>query len=266
MFARVPAAAVVASLAFPTGGAAQTPYGYETGTSQYRVTQNTKTVQEMMGQKQEIPSTTFQLFTMAVTRPSKDTIVASYSIDSIYVSTPMGTAAPGLDRLKGLKVEVKVSPTGEVYSATGPTDEQVPNASIYTDAFKGFVPRTRPNLARGVTWSDTLSGKINQFGLDLDRKVISRSDVLKDTTIAGTNAWIIQRRDSTFLAGSGTGQSGPMIMEGTMVSLSHMFMTPKGSLVGGRSSDESSMRVILSANGMEIVIKTSSETKIEKAK
>lgn len=266
MFARVTALAVVASLALPSRGSAQSAFGYEPGTTQYRVTQSAKVTQEMMGQKQDMQSTSLQLFTLAVTKPSKDTIAVTYTVDSIYATTPMGGPAPFLDRMKGMKVDLLLSPTGQLYSAKGPTDEQVPNASVMTTAFSGFLPKARPNLARGTTWSDTVSGKMNQFGIELDRKVISRNEVVKDTTIGGETAWILQRSDSTAMSGAGTGQGGPMTLEGSAIGKTRFYITPKGRLVGANGTEDSKIRVVLSANGMEIVMTTNAETKVEKAK
>lgn len=259
-------ATAVLTLVLPPAAAAQ-GFEYAPGAAQYKVTQTTKAAQEMMGQKQEGQTNAMQLFTLTLTRPSKDTVLASYVIDSVYATTAMGTTQPFLDRYKGMKVEVRANPTGtNVFSVKGPTEAEVPNSGTVVLSLGGFLPRMRGTIARGATWTDTVSGKINQSGIELDRKVISRIEVLKDTTIGGASAWKLQRNDSTTLAGTGNSASGPMSMEGTVKGSSTFFMTPKGALLGASGTDNSSLRVVLAANGMEIIVTTSVETKVEKVR
>jgi hypothetical protein len=251
----------------PSSLAAAQGFEYAPGTAQYKVTQTTRVSQEMMGQKQDGQSSSLQLLTMTLTRPSKDTVLATYVIDSVHATTPMGTPAPSLDRYKGMKVEVKVAPTGSVvYSVKGPTETEVPNASSLVTALGGYLPRMRATLGRGMTWSDTVSGKLTQFGIELDRKIYSRAEVVKDTTIGGTPAWKVQRNDSTTIAGSGNSANGPMSMEGNSLGKTTFYVTSKGMLLGADGTENSKVRVVLSANGMEINLTTSAETKVEKVK
>ena len=258
-------AAAALTLVLPSVATAQ-GFEYAPGTAQYKVTQTTKVAQEMMGQKQEGQTSALQLFTMTLTRPSKDTVLATYVIDSVHATTMQGPA-PFLDRYKGMKVDVRANPTGTVvYSVKGPTEAEVPNAATLVTALSGYLPRMRATLAPGARWSDTVSGKINQFGIELDRKIVSRVEVVKDTTIGGAAAWKVQRSDSTTIAGTGNTANGPMSMEGTSKGNTTFFVTPRGMLLGAGGTENGNVRVVLSSNGMEINITTSAETKVEKVK
>jgi hypothetical protein len=266
MFVRRSLAVLSLVLALPAPSAAQ-GFEYAPGTAQFRVTQKTKISQEMMGQKQDGETSAMQLFTLTLSRPAKDTVLATYVIDSVFATTMTGTPAPFTDRYKGMKVEVKAAPTGTtVYSVKGPTDLEVPNAAPLVTALGGYLPRLRANLAKGATWMDTISGKVNQFGIELDRKVLSRVEVLKDTTIGGTSAWKVQRSDSTTIAGSGNSANGPMSMEGSSLGKTTFYVTPKGMLLAADGAENGNVRVVLSSNGMEITITTAAETKVEKVK
>lgn len=259
---------VIAALALvaPSWVAAQ-GFEYAPGTAQFRVTQKTKVSQEMMGQKTDGESNGLQLFTLTLARPAKDTVVATYVIDSIAATTAMGAPVPFTDRYKGMKVEVKTAPAGgTVYSVKGPTDTEVPNASTIITALSSYLPKMRPTLTAGTTWTDTTSGKVTQFGIEMDRKVISRVEVLRDTTISGVPAWKVQRNDSTMVTGNGVGQGGPMTMEGSSLGKTTFFVTPKGMLLAADGTEAGAVRVVLSSNGMEITITTSAETKVEKVK
>ena len=267
MIARPRLFVVALALVLPSRVAAQ-GFEYAPGNAQFRVTQKTKISQEMMGQKNDVETNAMQLFSMTLTRPSRDTVLATYVMDSVFATTPMGAPVPALERYKGMKVEVKATPTGAlVYSVKGPTEAEVQNAGPLVTAFGTYLPRMRPTLATGATWADTTAGKLNQFGIELDRKIISRAEVLKDTTVSGTMAWKVLRTDTTTIAGTGVGQGGQaMSMEGGSVGKTTFYMTPKGMLLGAEGVEAGSVRVVLSSNGMEITITTSADTKVEKVK
>lgn len=266
MFVRRSLAAVSLVLALPAPAAAQ-GFEYAPGTAQFRLTQTTKISQEMMGQKQDGETSTMQLFTMTLSRPAKDTVLATYVIDSVVATTMMGTPAPFTDRYIGMRVEVRATPTGAVvYSVKGPSDTEVPNAAPMVAALGAYLPRLRSNITKGITWTDTTTGKTNQFGIELDRKIVSRVEVLKDTTIGGSSAWKVQRNDSTTIAGSGNSANGPMSMEGGSLGQTTFYVTPKGMLLGADATENGKVRVVLSTNGMEISVTTATETRVAKVK
>jgi hypothetical protein len=271
-----PARLVLAlSLALPAaavaqGSLAQRPapgdrFEYAPGTSQYRISSKTKAAREMMGQKQEFESTNNQLLSVTVARASQDTLAVSLVLDSISASGPMGPP-PGLDRLRGVKVVAKLAPFGTVYSAVGPTDDSIPNGTQVTDEMSRFLPKIRGKLAVGSTWTDTTTGKTKQGGLDVDRKVVATYTVVGDTTVGGEKTWKVARATTTALSGSGTSQGQPMTMEGTSNGKGTLLISSKGLFIGAEGEELANIKIVLAANGVEIGVTTTANTKIEKVK
>lgn len=266
MLARSTALALSLCLAVPCAAGAQ-GFEYAPGTAKYRVVQKTKSAESMMGQKNEYETTSSQVMTVTVARAAKDTLAMTVVLDSMSSTNSTGIPMPNLERFVGMKVLAKVSPSAStVYSVAGPTEDQLPNSSALTTAMGGFLPKMGGKLAKGATWADTTSGKIRQGGIDIDRKTFSRYTVLGDTAVGGERSWKIARSDSTALSGSGTGQGGPMTMEGTSTGKGTLLVNAKGAFVGAEGDEESNIRIVLSANGMEIGVAQTANTKVEKVK
>jgi hypothetical protein len=241
-------------------------FEYAPGTAQYRITRVEKATQEMMGQKQSGENTINQTLTVTLNRPSKDTLAGALVLDSASMSSTLGPA-PSLAHLAGLKVHTRTSPNAAtVYSVEGPKEEDVAMASQLTLGMSAFLPRIRGRLAKGTTWSDTATGVVKQFGIDLNRKAISRYEVVGDTSVAGEAAWKIARTDSVTIAGNGVGQMGAMTMEGASASKGHLVVTSKGTFAGAESTEDGTVRVLISANGAEINVTTTSMTKVQRVK
>lgn len=253
-------AAVLPTLAIAQG------FEYAPGTAQYRITRVEKATQEMMGQKQSGENTVNQTLTVTLNRPSKDTLAGLLVLDSASMNSTLGPA-PSLAHLAGLKVHTRTSPNAAtVYSVEGPKEEDVAMASQLTLGMGAFLPRIRGKLAKGVTWSDTASGVVKQFGIDLTRKAVSRYEVVGDTSVAGESAWKIARTDSVTIEGNGVGQMGAMTMEGASSATGHLVVTNKGTFAGAESSEDGTVRVLISANGAEINVTTTSTTKVQRVK
>ena len=252
--------------ALPALAAAQ-GFEYAPGTSQYRIAQVSKVTQEMMGQKQSGETTVNQLLTVTLSRAAKDTVAGVLVLDSISTGNNMGMPAPSLAQLLGLKVNTRMSPSGAVvYSVVGPKEEDVPSASQLTAGMGAFLPKIRGKLAKGSTWVDTTKGVVKQFGIDLNRTVVSTYAVAGDTTVGGEAAWKVNRADSITVEGSGVGQGGAMTLEGNSATKGHVVMSSKGAFLGAESGEEGSVRVVISANGAEISVTTSSTTKVQRVK
>ena len=241
------------------------PFEYAASTGQYRITTKTKGSQEAMGQKTDFESTNSQLLSVTVTRPSKDTATVTIVIDSVTAVGPM--AAPGFERLRGAKVTAVTSPTGIVYTTSGPAEGTVPNASQVTDDLGRFLPRIRQNvLSAGASWMDTTSGKVKQAGVDVERKTIAKYTVLGDTVVGATKTWKIARETSSSLTGSGAMQGQPITLQGTSTGHGTILVNPNGVFAGSESADQANVKIVLTANGVEIGVTTTANTKVEKVK
>lgn len=262
MFARTSLVAVAIVVLSAAAGAQG--FEYAPGSSQYRITQVTKIVQEAMGQKQEFESSSNQLVSITLARPSKDTIVLSGVLDSLTQTSPMGPT-PGLEKLIGVKADAKLSPTGSLYSVFT-KDSAIAGATEIAAGLGRFLPKIRGKLVKGATWTDTTTGKIKQGGLDVDRQTISKYAVAGDTTVAGEKSWKLLRDDSTSMSGSGMAQGQAMTMEGTAVGKGALFVSQKGTFVHAEGGEQSNVKLVLSANGLEINVVSNAKTKVEKVK
>jgi hypothetical protein len=265
MFARMSALALATLFVVPTVGLAQ-GFEYAPGKAQYRLTSSTKGAQEAMGQKQEFESTNSQLLSVSLARQARDTVALTVVIDSITAVGPMGMVPPGLDKLIGMSVSAKLSPFGAVYSTEAPKDTTIANIATITDEMGRFLPRIRGKMAPGSSWTDTTTGKLKQNGLDIDRTVISRFTVVGDTLVSGDKGWKINRESSTSLSGSGAPQGQPMTMEGTSTGKATLVLSQKGMFVGSQQEDLANIKIVMAANGMEIGVTTTANTKVEKVK
>lgn len=263
MFAGSRRVAVVLTISL--GGIAQAQtFEYAPGTATYRVTQTTRAAQEVMGQKQEIESSSNQVVTVKLARAAKDTVAMDIVLDSISSTNSMGMPTQMTDRLAGLRVNARLSPVGQFYSAKGLDEATLPNAATMTQAMGNFLPRLRGNLARGTRWTDTTSVKITQGGMDIERKTVSRYAVEGDTLVGSERALKLVRTDSTTMTGSGNGPNGPMTMEGTTTGSGSIVVTAKGLFVGATGSENAALKIVLAANGMEVGVTQNATTKVEK--
>ena len=263
MFAGSRRLAAVLTLTIAGVVQAQT-FEYAPGSATYRVTQSTKTVQEMMGQKQEMEGNGHQVVSVTLTRSARDTMTMNVVLDSISATT-MGVS-PNLSHLVGLAVAAKVSPVGAFYSVRASDDKGGPEAEPIRYAMGNILPRLRPTMPKGASWTDTTTGKMTQGGVEIERKVVSKFTVEGDTTIDGQASLKIHRADSTTMSGSGNTPNGAVTMEGTSKGSGQLFVTPKGVFLGGEGTEEAQLRFVLAANGMELNFQQNATTTVEKIK
>lgn len=262
MFAGSRRIATVLTVAMSVAAQAQS-FEYAPGTATYRISQSTKATQEAMGQKNEMEGTSSQVLTVALARSAKDTLTMNVTIDSI--SSSMGMPQM-LERFMGLMVTAQLSPVGSVYSSKPGNDKGGAEAAPLHQELGGFLPELRPSLTKGATWTDTSASKLNQNGLEIERKTVSTFRVEGDTTIAGQPSWKIAKADSVAMSGSGNTANGPMTMEGTSRSNGTLFVTSKGVYLGGEGTRDDQLRFVVAANGMEVSMTQTTQLKIEKVK
>ena len=193
MLVRTARRALALALATPLALSAQ-GFSYAAGTGQYRITSSMKGAQEAMGQRQEMETSSNQLVTIAITKSGRDTLTVTTTLDSIQVVGVMGMTPPGLDKLVGTKVTAKVAPTGQLYAVTTAAPDSLPDAQSLTHEMSNVLPKVRANLGAGVSWTDTTTRKVNQGGVEIDRKVVATYTVAGDTTVGGQRALKIDRR------------------------------------------------------------------------
>ena len=257
--------ATLTAFAVSAGSLEAQRFEYAPGTSQYRLTAVNKLTQEAQGQKMEREVTSEQKLTLVLGRQSRDTLSFAMTLDSAKVEASAGPP-PDLSALIGLKITGALSPFGVVYVSKAPEGPNPDMTAAIADEMSRFLPRLRPTLTAGTTWTDTTTGKVNQMGIALDRTLISTFKVVGDTTYEGQRALRIDRTTQASFAGSGTSQGQPLTMEGTSQGSDNLFVGRNGTYLGGLLSNAATIKVTLVANGMEVALTQNQNTTIKKVK
>ncbi len=233
---------------------------YAAGTTKYRLLTMTKGSQTSPMGNQDFQIDARQQLTVNIAKQTKDTMVATVTLDSLSVKSAQG--APDLSRLLGSKFVSYISPTGRVYS-TKAADGSDPMLAQVTESVARFLPSYRRDMKQGMTWSDTTTGKVTQQGLEVDRTVISNYKVVGDTAVSGEKAFKVERASTVKAAGSGTAQGTPISLESAQTSNAVFFLSPKGQYLGGRQNDDINVKITILAQNAEITIKQLAESRIE---
>lgn len=236
---------------------------YSAGTTRYRLSTSTKGSQTSPMGSQDFQIDARQQLTVNIAKQTKDTMVATVTLDSLSVKSAQG--APDLSRLLGSKFVSYISPTGRVYS-TKAAEGTDPVLAQVSESVARFLPTYRRDMRAGMTWSDTVSGKITQQGLEVDRTIISRYTVIGDTAVAGEKAFKVERASTVKAAGSGSAQGTPISLESATTSNAVFFLSPKGQYLGGRQNDDIAVKITILAQGAEITIKQLAASTIEPIK
>jgi hypothetical protein len=252
---------LVASLAATTARAQGVEYA--AGTHRYRLSTTTKGSQTSPMGNQDFKVDAKQLLTVNLAKPSKDTVVATVTLDSLSIESSQG--AQDLSRLLGSKFVTYLSPTGKFYSSRTPEGADPVLAQV-TESVARFLPTYRRDLKKGLAWADTVAGKVNQQGMEVDRTIISNYHVLDDTSVAGEPAFKVSRASTVKAAGSGTAQGQPIALESATSSDAVFFLSPKGVYLGGRQNDDVNVKVTFVGQGAEVNIKQLAQSKIEAIK
>ena len=218
-------------------------FAYEPGTYRYAVT---TTVERSQDQPADRPPFTFQVVTkqqvtLALARVAADTLSLTITVDSISVSSSLAAPAPNLDRIRGAKLEGKLSPTGRLYAFQAPANADPEIAALY-GAFRRFlIPMPGSQLSVGSRWVDTTTDRVTKEGLDVTTRTITTSRVAGDTTIAGQPAWRIDRNSVVEAHGAGTegGRQLKLRNDGTIAG-TH-YMGSRGVYLGSTSTQRSEM-------------------------
>ncbi|MDB4917770.1 MAG: hypothetical protein JWM95_5414 [Gemmatimonadetes bacterium] len=233
---------------------------YAPGTTRYRITTNTSVAQSSPMGNQTFDVGVRQLITVNLMKRAKDTVMAALTVDSIS----MTGAPPGADvgKLAGSKFVSMISPTGKFYSSKSPEGLD-PQLAQLAEGVGRFMPAYHGDLAVGKTWSDTLSGKVPQNGMMVDRTSISDYAVSGDTSIAGETAFKVQRTTTVKAGGTGSMQGTAVTMETTGTSTGQFLLTHTGVYLGGDSKDDVLVKIMMTAQGAEITLKQNQRTSVE---
>lgn len=234
--------------------------GYAPGTHRYRVTRESKSVQEMMGQSQAGAISTFEEFTLDLRPAGKDTLRFSITIDSASRTSdaPTGTEEPVR---KGLKVSGRVAPNGAFHQF----DREPKVDEALSGPYRNFLPQLpAAGVKMGATWSDTIRAPFSQGGIDGTTVTTIDSRVLGDTTVGGQKAWRIERTGRLSMSGTGNQNGADLILSGSGTASGMSLIGTNGVYLGATSTQDLSMTVEVPAASMTIPIKQTTVVRIER--
>jgi hypothetical protein len=237
---------------------------YAAGTTKYRISVTTKGTQSSPMATGDFEVGLQQQITVNLMKHAKDTVMATITIDSIALKS--SSPAPDVSQLVGKHWVSLISPTGKFYSAKAVEGATDPMLAPITEGVSRILPSYRSNLTAGMTWADTVSGKVSQQGMDLDRTSVTTYKVSGDTTIGGQKALRVERSSNVKAAGSGTTQNTPVTMETVGNSTGAFFLTPKGVYLGGKNTEDVNLKITILAQNTEITIKQVVQTLTEAIK
>lgn len=261
MIARLTRLSAAALLAGPVAASlAAQDMEYAAGTTRYKLTTTTTGTQSSPMGSQDFKIDVLQRLTVNLAKQAKDTLVETVTLDTVAVNSPQGPQ--DVSRLIGTKFVSYISPTGRVYSSV-PVQGADAMLSQVAEAVGRFLPSYRRGLKSGLTWSDTTAGKITQQGMELDRTIISDYKVVGDTSVSGERAYKVERVSNVKATGSGATQGTPVSLESTTVSNAMLLLSDRGVYLGGRQSDDVSLKITIVAQNAEINIKQQAHTMVE---
>lgn len=236
---------------------------YAAGTTRYRINTTNNVVQTSPMGTQTFDVAVKQQITVNIMKHATDTTMATLTVDSVA----MTGAPPGVDvgKLMGAKFTSLISPTGKFYSTKGP-DGLDPQLVQLSEGVGRFMPAYRGDIAAGKSWSDTLSGTVQQNGMPVNRTAISNYTVAGDTSVNGQTSFKIHRVTSVKATGAGSMQGMAVTLETTGASSGDFFLTHKGVYLGGESKDDATVKIIITGQNAEINLKQSQRTSVEAIK
>ena len=259
-FARPLMALLFSAQLLPASLRAQTTE-YAAGTTKYRISTATKGTQASPMGNASFELGLQQQLTVSLMKHARDTVMATITIDSITLKS--SGPAPDVSKLVGKQWISLISPTGKFYSTKAPEGAIDPQLSQLAENISHLLPAYRGKLAQGTTWTDTISAKVNQLGMDVDRMIVTTYKVSGDSTINGEKAVRVARSASAKAAGSGVMQGTPVTMETAATSTGSFFITPNGVYVGGTNTDDVNVKLTILAQNTEINIKQNAQTTTE---
>lgn len=253
--------AALAILAVASVSEAQTTGAtYPAGAHRYRVTRESRSSQEMMGNVQTSTITTYEEFTLDLRASGRDTMRFTFTIDSATRQSDMpgaGDAPPP----KGHRLSGRISPRGVVHDF----DRDSSGIDAVGTAYRNFLPHLPAQpLAAGLTWTDTVRTPVSQAGIQGTSMTIVASKVLGDTTIAGEKAWRIERSATLSMTGTGHQDGADLFLSGTGTANGVSLIAANGVYLGARAEQEISINVEVPAASMTIPIRQTTVTRVER--
>jgi hypothetical protein len=238
-------------------------FAYAPGVQQYRITSTIKRTQQVGEQKLSDSAESVQVISVALAAKAKDTLQFTYTVDSLR--TTLAEAQQLLSGMRGKKVTGSMSPQGEVFTFQVPADSTSPMGGQEYQSLRTFLIRfPNKSLQPGVSWTDTVSNKFSNMGIDGTETTVVTSRIVGDTTIAGQKAWRVQRSATATVTGSGSQNGQAIVVDGTRSIAGVSYMSRSGLYLGSNSTQQAKTTITAPAAGQSLIITQSATSRIER--
>ncbi|MBI2795552.1 MAG: hypothetical protein HYX65_02475 [Gemmatimonadetes bacterium] len=235
---------------------------YTPQSARYVVTSRIHTVQEVMGQKQEVDASYEQRLSLQATARSHGQLDVSLSLDTLAITQSMGMS-PDVSKMIGTKFAGVIGTNGRIVSGsvTVPTggDTLAPQAN----GLRTFLPILLEGAKVGGTWNDTVRADVVQpNGSKLKQLIVFTYTFAGDTAVNGTRALKVRYEANTALNGTGNMQGSDYSIEGKSKGVGIALLSSSGQYLGREGSEESNLTVTVEAQGLVIPITQTSAVRI----
>jgi len=230
---------------------------FATGPARFRLDASTNTVQEVMGNSQELAFTQSLLLSTTLAEAGAE-LALGITVDSLTVDGNV----PGLDpamlaSARGQTVSARFTPTGTRLGVMM-ADSTNPVLMQLGRTFRDFLPRLpSAPIAAGLAWVDTttdtqsLPGGAGQTTTRAVRqyRIVGWEDrdSVRALHIAVTGTYEV--------TGTGETQGQPLEITGTGQAIADRWISRSGQYLGGTSHDSTNLTVSVLNMGMEIPIR-----------
>lgn len=238
-------------------------FHYAPGTAQYHATVVTKMTRDIAGQVTEDEITQSQRLTVGLTAGAGDTLRIAVTVDSASVASRTA-GVQDVRPLVGLRVDGRISRLGDYYSSALVGREIGPTGALVASELARFLPRLRADIRPGLAWTDTTSERIDMLGIPVERRIITRSVVAGDTTLAGVRAWRIDRMSTVAFTGGGSMNGQQVRLEGGSDAKGVIVVSRAGQYLGSEQRDSVTTNFTIPATGARIEMTQAQTARVTK--
>ena len=127
-------------------------------------------------------------------------------------------------------------------------------AVVVANELARFLPRMRRDLRLGLTWTDTTNEQIDMLGIPVERRIITRSLVSRDTVLAGVRGWRIDRSSAVVFTGRGSMNGQQVRLEGGSNAEGVIVVSRAGRYLGSEQRDSVTTNFTIPATGAQVAM------------
>lgn len=226
---------------------------YSANAGRYRFEQSLHVTQDVMGQVTEVDASTMLLISSAFTAAEAGNLAASFTVDSVVVTSSMPGGADLAAGSRGKTWRTVFTPLGRSVGFTAPDTNAV--TSQTGEMFREFLPAVPASLAPGTMWVDTIRATPSQPGMTVRSQSVRQNQVVGWEVHDGVRALKIATNGVTTVSGEGESQGQQLQMTGTGTSVAERFISAAGVYLGSSVRDSTSLNIAVISAGIDVPVR-----------